>query len=214
MKISRAVTLLVGTIVWVSSNAAWSQEVEPAVMAELGDASKMRLGVVLSPMPTGTLKAKVGPLEGEDDAAFAFGVMPTFDFGINQFLFVGLAPQFIFNVNGKDSDGDAGQELDLRARVGGIAKVADTIRLFGYVAPGYSIVMVPDKPDGQDNPAGFVLGFAAGAAFDLTPAMFLSGEVGYQVGYQGTTVSAPGGDVDVELKTNYLHLGIGLGVRL
>jgi hypothetical protein len=130
---------------------------------------------------------------------------------LNQFLFIGLAPQFIFNVKSDDSgDSDAAQEVDLRARIGGIAKVADTIRVFGYAAPGYSIVMLPDEFEGIDNPAGFVLGFAAGAAFDLAPSTYLTGEVGYQLGYQSTEFL----NNDADFKTNYLHLGVGLGFRL
>jgi hypothetical protein len=208
---NRVSTWLAGAIVFLLGSTASAQVLEPTptVAAELGDASKMRLGVVLSPMPMGTFKGGGADL----DAKFAFGVMPTFDFGLNQFLFVGLAPQFIFNVTPDSATGDAGQELDLRARVGGIAKVADTIRLFGYAAPGYSIVMVPNKEAGVDNPAGFVLGFAAGAALDLSSTVYLSGELGYQLGYQSAN------DLDVRLrawaaKTNYLHIGVGLGVRL
>lgn len=201
----RASTGILATMVFLLGSAAQAQELGPTstVSTELGDASRMRLGVVLSPMPTGTFKAASGP---DTDANFAFGLMPTFDLGLNQFLFVGLAPQFIFNVKPEASTGDAAQELDLRVRIGGIAKVADTIRLFGYAAPGYSIIMIPDKPAGRDNPAGFVLGFAAGAAFDISPATYLSGELGYQVGYQAAN--------DIDFKSNYLHLGLGLGFRL
>lgn len=198
-------TGIVGTMVFLLGGAAAAQTLgpTPTVSTELGDASKMRLGVVLSPMPLGTFKGAAGV---DGDAKFAFAVMPTFDFGLNEFLFVGLAPQFIFNVQPDLATGDAGQELDLRARVGAIAKVADTVRMFGYVAPGYSIVMVPNKPMGTDNPAGFVLGFAGGAALDLSPTMYLSGELGYQVGYQ--TVSS------ADFKTNYFHVGLGVGLRL
>lgn len=201
----RSSTGIVGTMVFLLGGAAWAQQLEPTptVSAELGDTSKMRLGVVLSPMPLGSFKGQPG---ADGDAKFAFAVMPTFDFGLNQFLFVGLAPQFIFNVQQDAATGDAGQELDLRARVGGIAKVADTVRMFGYVAPGYSIVMRPNKPMGQDNPAGFVLGFAGGAALDLSPTMYLSGELGYQLGYQTAN--------DLDFKTNYFHVGLGMGVRL
>ena len=200
---------VVGTMVCLFASAAWAQEVAPAIDTSLGETSTARVGVVLSPMPTGTLKAAAGGLNASSDTSFAFGIMPTFDYSLNQFLFIGAAPQFIFNVKPKDANGDAGKELDLRARIGGIAKVANTIRVFGYAAPGYSIVMLPSSAN-VDDPKGFVLGFAAGAAFDISPAMFLSGEVGYQLGYQSTTFA----NNDVDFKTNYLHLGIGLGVRL
>jgi hypothetical protein len=209
---SRASAWIIGTAVALFGGVAAAQELTPAVAADtsLGEPSKMRLGVVLSPMPTGTLKGSIGGFSGESDTKFAFGIVPTFDYSLNQFLFIGLAPQFIFNVKPEDGDADASQELDLRARIGGIAKVADTIRLFGYVAPGYSIVMLPDEADSIDNPAGFVLGFAAGAAFDVAPSTYLTGEVGYQVGYQSTEAL----NTNIDYKTNYLHLGVGLGVRL
>jgi hypothetical protein len=209
---SRVSACIIGTIVALFGSVAAAQELTPAVAADtsLGESSKARLGVVLSPMPAGTFKWSAGPLSGNDDAKFAFGIMPTFDFSLNQFLFIGVAPQYIFNVKPDDSDGDAASELDLRARIGGIAKVADTIRVFGYAAPGYSIVMLPDDVDGIDNPAGFVLGFAAGAAFDLATSTYLSAEIGYQVGYQSTEIL----NNNVDAKTNYLHLGVGLGFRL
>jgi hypothetical protein len=200
----RASSGIVATMVFLLSSAAQAQTLEPTtVSAELGDASRMRLGLVLSPMPTGTFKGAAGSTD--TDAKFAFALMPTFDLGLSQFFFIGLAPQFIFNVQPTPT-GEAGQELDLRVRLGGIAKVADTIRLFGYAAPGYSFIMVPKKAAGQENPTGLVVGFAAGAAFDLSPAMYLSAELGYQVGYQAAN--------SVDFKSNYLHVGLGLGVRL
>lgn len=202
---NRLSTWIVGTAVFLVGGVAAAQTLGPteAVSSELGDASAMRLGVVLSPMPAGTFK---GPMGLSTDAKFAFAVMPTFDFGLGQFAFAGLAPQFIFNVKGKNATGDSANELDLRARVGGVAKVADTVRLFGYAAPGYSIIMVPNKAMGADNPSGFVLGFAAGSTLDLTPSTYLSGEIGYQVGYQAAN--------SIDFKTNFFHIGVGVGMRL
>jgi hypothetical protein len=199
----------------LAATAARAQETTPTVSdTSLGDTSRMRLGLVLSPMPVGTLKSEILGTEVSTDTSFAFAIMPTFDVGLGQFLFVGLAPQFIFNVKGKDDEGsgddDAARELDLRARVGAIAKVADTVRVFGYVAPGYSIIMAPDKDDGVDNPAGFVLGFAGGALADISPTTYLSGEVGYQLGYQKFDF----GGASIDSKSNYLHIGIGIGMRL
>ena len=201
---------ILGTIVTLLGSTAAAQETAVTSDTSLGEPSSARLGVVLSPMPSGTLKGSFGPFTTESDTKFAFGIMPTLDFSLNQFLFVGVAPQYIFNVNADDRDGDAASELDLRARIGGIAKIADTVRVFGYAAPGYSIVMLPDDLDGVDNPKGFVLGFAGGAAFDLAPSTYLTAEVGYQIGYQTTEVL----NNDEDFKTNYLHLGVGLGFRL
>jgi hypothetical protein len=212
MSMNRTLMLLVAATSLGLAGVASADETQPTVATNpsVGPTSPMRLGITLSPMPVGTFKAAAGGLSASSDAKFAFGIVPTFDYNINEYLFVGLAPQIILNVIPKDADGKAAKELDLRARVGGNAKVADTIRLFGYLAPGYSIIMFPDKMDGLSNPAGFVLGFAGGALFDLTPSVFANAEVGYQVGFQ--SVSFMGASAD--LKTNYLHIGLGIGVRL
>jgi hypothetical protein len=165
--------------------------------------SKIRLGLNLVPMPFGTAKANLGGLgEASNDTAFAFGIMPAIDYSFHPYFFAGFAPQLTFNVKGKSSGGDAGKMLDLLLRVGGNAPVADTIQLYGYVAPGYSIVMQPVG----DNSTGFVLGFHGGAMLDLTPTMFLNGELGYQLGYQKIH--------DFDYKLNYFQIGLGAGLRL
>jgi hypothetical protein len=165
--------------------------------------SKVRIGLNLVPMPFGTAKVSLGGLGSfSGDTAFAFGVMPTVDYSINPYFFAGFAPQFTFNVKGKDSTGDAGKMVDLLLRLGGNAPIADAIQLYGYLAPGYSIVIPPVG----DNSTGFVLGFHGGVMLDLTPNLFLNGEVGYQLGYQ--TVH------DFDYKLNYFQIGLGAGLRL
>ncbi len=186
----------------------------------LGEPSVMRLSLTLAPMPMGTIKSGANGKENSTDLGFAFAIAPAFDYSINQFLFVGLAPQFILNVKPKDEmpnvKNDAWKQLDLRVRVGGNAKIADTAMLYGYLAPGYSMLMLPDsaKTAGVDDPAGFILGFAAGAMYDLTPDVFLNGELGYQVGYQKVSGTFMGVKVEGDSKTNFLHVGVGLGLRL
>jgi Outer membrane protein beta-barrel domain len=128
--------------------------------------------------------------------------MPTVDFAPHPNFFIGFGPQFTFNIKGKDSDGDAGKMLDLLLRLGGNANVADTIQLYGYAAPGYSIVMPPQG----DNSKGFVLGFHGGAMFDLAPKFFMNAELGYQFGYQKIK--------EFDYKLNYFQIGVGVGARL
>jgi hypothetical protein len=205
MKKSRNLVIAAAAVGLCVSATAGAQTLEPTptVMGSLGETSALRLGITLAPMPTGTLKSNFLGVESSSSSAFAFAIAPTLDYSINQFVFVGLAPQYIINVKGKDAPGSAGSELDLRLRVGGNAKVADTLMLYGYLAPGYGIVM----PSGDgDSAKGLVLGFAAGAMLDFTPSVFGNAELGYQVGYQKVS--------DVDAKTNFLHIGIGLGFRL
>ena len=212
MKKSRNLVMAAAALGLCVSGTAGAQTLEPTptVMGSLGETSALRLGITLAPMPANKVKGSVAGLSGEGDLAFAFALAPTLDYSINQFVFVGLAPQYIFNVKPKDGDNSAGSELDLRLRVGGNAKIADTLMLYGYLAPGYGIVMPGGDSGGIDNPKGFVLGFAAGAMLDFTPSVFGNAELGYQVGYQKTTASG----LDIDFKTNYLHIGIGLGVRI
>jgi hypothetical protein len=213
MKKSRNLAMVTAAVGLCVSGTVAAQTLEPTptVMGSLGETSTLRLGITLAPMPAGTLKTNLLGAESDTSSAFAFAIAPTFDYSINQFVFVGLAPQYIFNIKGKDAmGGSAASELDLRLRVGGNAKVADTLMLYGYLAPGYGIVMPGSDNDNAESAKGFVLGFAAGAMLDFTPALFGTAEIGYQVGYQKFTVAS----TDVDFKTNFMHIGIGLGVRL
>src|SRR4051812_35706499 len=108
----------------------------PPVAAATGTAaasgeSKMRLGLNVVPMPfLGKLKASAGGLDTSTDAAFAFGIMPVFDYLVTPNFFVGAAPMYTFNVKGKDQMGDASKELDLMLRVGGLLPVADKLQVY------------------------------------------------------------------------------------
>ena len=166
--------------------------------AATADDSKMRLGVVLVPMPIGSLKSPGGSV----DSAVAFAVMPVFDYLVLPNLFVGVAPSYAFNVKAKDGGGDASSQIDLLLRVGGGLPLNEKLQLYGYAAPGYSIVRPPEG----DSAKGLVLGLHAGAMFDIATKLFLSGEVGYQLGFQKVS--------DVDLKTNYLQIGLGIGKRI
>jgi hypothetical protein len=170
--------------------------------------SKVRVSLDLVVSPVGKVKADGA---GDFDLDPSFGLAPAIDYSINQYFFVGFSPQLIFGIKGDNSGGnsDSSKELDLLVRVGGNAPIADRIQLYGYLAPGYSIVMLPDSIP-IDNPSGFVLGFHAGAMFDLTPNVFLNAQIGYQVGFQDVTVANTTGD----FKTNFLQFGLGGGVRL
>jgi hypothetical protein len=165
--------------------------------------SKLRLGLNLVPMPFGKAKANISGLgEASADTAFAFGIMPAADYILSPYFFVGFAPQLTFNIKGKDFTGDAGKMLDFLVRAGGNAPVADTIELYGYLAPGYSIVIPPMG----DSSKGFVLGFHGGAILDLAPNLFVNLELGYQFGFQKVH--------DFDYKLNYFQIGLGGGMRL
>jgi hypothetical protein len=165
-------------------------------------ASKMRLGVMLVPMPLGSLKTNLGGTDTSTDSAVAFAVMPVFDYLVTPHLFVGVAPSYAFNVKGKDAGGDAASQIDLLLRIGGEYALNDKLQLYGYGSPGYSIV----KPSEGDSAKGLVVGLHAGAMMAVSTKLFLNGEVGYQLGFQKIS--------DTDFKTNYLQIGVGIGMRI
>jgi hypothetical protein len=165
--------------------------------------ARLRLGLNLVPMPFGSFKATAFGMDFSTDTAFAFGVMPAIDYLITPYFFAGFAPQFTFNVKAKDGGGDAGHAIDLLLRLGGNAPVADNIELYGYLAPGYSIV---SSSGGGDSATGFALGFHGGAILDISPTVFTNFELGYQLGFQTLN--------DFDSKVNYFQIGLGVGLRL
>lgn len=168
---------------------------------------RMRLSFSIVPAPIGSVESTV-PIVGDvsTDMAFAFGLRPAFDYSVSQYFFVGFSPQFLLNVKDDDGNGDAAKALDLLLRVGGHAPVADKLHLYGFLAPGYSIIYPPTG----DNASGFVLGVAAGAMYALTEKLFASADIGYQLGYQEFTFG--GADFDFHLR--YLLIGLGVGMKL
>lgn len=166
--------------------------------------SKMRLGLTLVPMPfLGKLEASAYGMSFSTDAAVAFGVAPVFDYAINSNFFIGGTVLATFNVKPKDATGDAAKEYDIMLRLGGNIPLADKLAGYGYLSPGYSII---SSAGPGDSPKGFVVGAHVGAMFDVTPSVFLNGELGYQLGFQ----SVDGNDA----QTRFFQIGLGGGVHI
>ncbi len=202
-------SVMLGVAAAITSLVAYAQPLEPVAGTVGASASRVRIGLDLVPMPFGTLTIVAGNVTASSDAAFAFGLAPFFDYSVHPNFFIGVSPQYIFNVKGKDDTGSAGKEFDILLRLGGNAPVADRLQLYGYLAPGYSVIILPSGT-GLDNPKGFVLGVHAGGMLDVTPALFVNAELGYQVGFQ--SISQNGRTAD--LKSNFFQIGLGGGIRL
>jgi len=207
--LSRSIlSLAVLAVAGLSSSAARAQtEMAPSVVpTSLG---KMRLSLDIVPAPFGNLKLSAQGQEVSGDLAFAFGIRAAFDYSINDYLFVGFGPQILFNVIGKDapSGSDSGKQYDLSARVGGHAPIADNVHLYGFLAPGYSILSAPNP--NSDAAKGFSLGIAVGALFSVPGTnFFLNGELGYHMTF--LTVSSGGSSLDVNTKFPLIALGGGV----
>jgi hypothetical protein len=172
-------------------------------------ARKGVLQVQFEMMPVGTLslKGQFGDIlvDGSTDTALAGGVSARLEYDVLPFLSVGASPRIIFNVKG-EHDTDSVDEVDLRARVTGHYRVLPGLEVFGFVAPGYSLLL-PKTGTLENYPRGFSVGAGAGVNLDVTKNAFVSLEGGYQMGFQKFQ------DADIDLTTDYLHVGLGVGTR-
>ena len=175
--------------------------------------SKMRAEAQFELLPLGSGKTSVGDGSVSQDTAVAYGITGTFDYAVTPYISVGVAPRIVFNVISDDAtDGvKSGRELDLRARVLGHYPVSPGVELYGSLSPGYTILMSGE--DGVDNATGFAIGGAAGVTYDLSPKMFIGGEVGYQRAFTSSDMTVAGQTFSADLDLSYLHIGIGAGTR-
>jgi opacity protein-like surface antigen len=184
------------------------------IAGETSAAKKVSVGAQIDLLPAGTLTLDAPGLNVSSDAGFAYGVGLNASYDLTPNISIGLAPRIIFNIVAKDARDDApvGKEYDLRARVTAHFPLIDKLQIFGFAAPGYSFLT--DTNDKTDNPSGFVLAFGGGATYDLAPNLFLTGEVGYQLGFQSVTAKdLSGKDITIDETTDYLSIGLGGGTR-
>jgi hypothetical protein len=166
--------------------------------------ARIWLGGQLGLSPIGTLKAEALGTSISSDAATAFEVGGRAEFQVTPLLSIGFAPSILLNVKGKDADNSGSQlDLPLRLAVGGV--VAPQIRLYGFAAPGYTILFPPSSSSGNTNhPSGFMIGFGGGVGFRVAPRFSLNGELGYQFRFLSETDMVGGQSVDASAQFNYL----------
>jgi hypothetical protein len=192
-------------------------EMAPAPAAAAAD-TKFQVGIAFLPMLIGKQKES-GTVSGfkidqSNDLKFAYGVGITASYVIIPGLSAGIAPQAIFNVIPKNASGDAAKEFDIMARIAYAYPVIPQLSVGVEVLPGYSIISLPSSMSNQggvkvDNPKGFVIGFGATAAYDINNMFFANLGVGYQMGFQSTSVAGS----SVDSKTSFLRILVGGGVK-
>jgi hypothetical protein len=171
-------------------------------VAGAAHAEKMEIGGRASLMPAGTLKLAARGNTASFDAATAFAFGGTFAYDLAPNFSIGAAPQLIINVKSKD-DTTSAKQLDLLARATAHLPTGDGLELYGFAAPGFSMIFLPED---DETPSGFLLGFGAGVAYAMSPTLTFTAELGYQLGFQSTTIQG----VNVDVQSDYLHLGVGL----
>jgi hypothetical protein len=156
-------------------------------------------------LPVGSLEASAGDATLSTDTAVTMGVGGVLQHPINHMFTVELAPRVVFHVKGSKAE-ESATELDLRGRVTAGGYVSPDIRLYAAFEPGYSFLVLPDDMMDMPSPNGLTAGFAVGAAFKAAPKTMVTTELGYQLGFQTTRVLG----TDVDLKTDFLHVAVGV----
>jgi hypothetical protein len=176
-------------------------------------APKMRVQAQVEMLPLGSGETTMGSTSNSRDAAIAYGISGAFDYAIGRYLRIGVAPRLVLNVTPDDAaDGTkADKELDLRARIIGHYPVQPGLDLYAALTPGYTFVL--SGTDGIDNATGFAIGGAVGLTYDVSPKMFVGGEVGYQRAFTSTELMIGTQSSTADLDLSYMHVGIGAGAR-
>jgi hypothetical protein len=185
-----------------------------AGLASSAHAGGLSVGGQVQLIPVAELTIDDGDDSESEDLNTTVGFAGIVEYAVHPNVSIGFAPRFIIGLE-PDGAEDSASQLDLSARITGRLPVAPKVDLFAYAAPGYSLIFPPDN-DLIDfgTPSGFILGFGGGAAYKVTPTLSVVGEVGYSLGFQSTTVEALGQEADADVKTNLLHIGLGVQAAL
>lgn len=164
------------------------------------------IGAGLVIAPVGTLSLEAGGMEQSESMATALGaeIVATREIGSN--LSFVVAPRFLTNIRGAEATESATQ-MDLRLGLSFGQPIAPNIYAFGFGLAGYSIIFPPsDEGEESYTPQGLIIGFGGGAGFLLSPKMMAVASLGYQLGFQATTIQG----MDVTLKDNLLDFTVGI----
>lgn len=166
--------------------------------------SKVWLGGQLGLSPLGTLKTEVLGMTASIDAATAFEIGGRAEFRVLPFLSIGAAPSLVLNVKSTEAS-KSGSELDLPLRIALGGDVAPRVRIYGFAAPGYTVLFLPaDSMGNTTHPSGFMIGFGGGVGVQVAPRFALAGELGYQFRFPSETDTVGTQSVEASAQVNYL----------
>jgi hypothetical protein len=173
------------------------------------DAGGVSASGMLNLLPVGTFRAELGNDSDSEDTAFAYGIAAQVDYHVTGNISVGLAPRYTLNVipENADANDDSATQLDLLVRGQYNHSASPQLTVFGFFAPGYSVIMLPDDQGNFGNPSGLVVGFGGGVRYMINEKLFAQGELGYQHGFHKLSAM----DTEFTFATNYVHFGVGLG---
>lgn len=191
-------------VAWVSQARAQEQAQVSAVHEP---EHKAWLGGQMGLSPIGSLEASASnggnSATLSNDASTAFELGGRFEYRVNPNISIGAAPGIVFHIQGTNGN-DSATALDLPLRISAGGDVAPQVRLYGFAAPGYSILFPPSGAMG--NASGFMFGLGGGMNYQVMPRLAVVGELGYQWRFLSTEQSG----IDVSLHANYLTFTVGL----
>ncbi len=161
--------------------------------------------------PFGELRTKEAEMTGvtvDTETAYALG--GSIDFQVARNISLGFSPRYFWRIKGEPYR-DSGSQLDLSARIKAFFPASPRAELFGFLAPGYSMIFIPEDTSifsGLD-PSGLILGIGGGANIMVSQKAFITLELGYTWGFQSDSEAG----FKYVIATNLFHLGLGLGTR-
>jgi opacity protein-like surface antigen len=201
--------LAAGTLGTLLSSSAFAQD---AGISTTASAPKMSVQAQVEVLPVGSASSSSDGTTSSD-AAVAYGITGAFDYAVTPYLSVGVAPRFVLNVTADNAEPGTktSQEIDLRARLLAHFPVAQDLEVYASVMPGYTIVTSP--VDEISSATGFAIGGAAGLTYNISPKLFVNGEVGYQRAFTSFDIKIADQTFHQDMDLSYMHVGLGAGTR-
>jgi hypothetical protein len=207
------IALAAGTLGSLISSSAFADDTSLTAPAA---APKLTIGAQVELLPLGSGKITFDGDSESRDTAVAYGISGTLEYAVTPYLGIGVSPRLVLHVTDKDgdddaADADASKQIDLRARIRAHYPVTPGLEVYAALTPGYTIIT--STVDEVSNSNGFAIGGAVGATYDISPRLFISGEVGYQRAFTSNDTELAGQKLSSDLEMSYMHVGLGAGTR-
>ena len=170
---------------------------------KIGRGRGLFFGANLAYAPRGRIDVQTGNLDGMVELPAAFAAELQGGYRIRPFLSVALASQMLFNV--KPNHEDSANELGVFVQAIGHLALRSRWDLNVFVAPGFSVLFVPDASDAK----GLAFRYGGGPMFHVSEHISVGVEFSHQLGFQ----KADRGGGDADMRTSFLSLVAGVRLR-
>lgn len=138
------------------------------------------------------------------DYATAYAISGVLDYAFTSYLRIGVAPRLVLHVkDDRFPTNPTSKAVDVRMRVR-VHYAIFGVELYAAFTPGYEVIL--GNGEGDHRSQGWALGGSVGATYDLSSALFIGGEIGYQVANDS---AYPGENT----RLSYAQIGLGAGTR-